>query len=150
MAGILLRRKERCEFHSYIKLLDYNPNDYEVLLQQCTEEPFVRQLSVLTIPSVWRQSPEVTAVEAYKQWSESLATMAGMQAARSLEGEQATKVNVPVLSCDYIFSLEGRRAVFLSVHGGGKEFDVTTGSSFQTGVTLCYIVPITQSGKSQR
>ena len=34
------------------------------------------------------------------------------------------------------FSLdEGRRAVFLSVHGGEK------------GVTLCYAVPITQSGE---
>eukprot|EP00731_Ephydatia_muelleri_P031926 Em0023g433a len=111
VAGVLLRRKERSEFHSYVKLFDYDPSDYEILLRS-TGEPFQRHLDVLTTPAVWGQSTEATAVEAYKKWSDFLASSAGVQNARSLEG---------------------RRAVFLSVHGGEK------------GVTLCYAVPITQS-----
>lgn len=122
IAGILLRRKERSEFHSYVKVFDYDPCDYEVLLRSAGE-PFQRQLAIPAFPAVWGQNPEATALEEYKKWSLSLASSAGLQNARSLEG---------------------RRAVFLSVHGRDEEEDVDSGAS-QTGVTLCYVVPITQN-----
>ena len=74
--------------------------------------------------------------------------MAGMQTARSLEGEQG--ILASGWPCDCSFSLEGRRAVFLSVHGGEMEADFATGAPIQTGVTLCYVLPITQGGELER
>ena len=43
--------------------------------------------------------------------------------------------------------IRGRRAVFLSVHGGGRQIDPVSGNPLELGVFLCYVIPVTHSGE---
>ena len=44
--------------------------------------------------------------------------------------------------------LEGRRAIFLSVHGGGAHVDPVTRKQLSIqGIIMSYVVPVKQSGE---
>ena len=44
--------------------------------------------------------------------------------------------------------LEGRRAIFLSVHGGGAHVDLVTRKQLSIqGTIMSYVVPVRQSGE---
>lgn len=74
MSGLFLRRKSDKEFHSYIPLLDYDPNDYEVLLRMWGSEPFPRHLGALSGPMISGEDPEITLLKKSGDWVKNLAS----------------------------------------------------------------------------
>ncbi len=130
LAGLVLRRKSSKEFHSYIQLPEYSPRDYEVLLRTWPSEPFLKHLGAFSGPVLAGQEPEATLLGESQAWTRKLGERAG-----------ATEVK----------GVQGRRAVFLSAHGGGgRQVDVMSGKTLELGVFLCYVVPLTHNGESLR
>ena len=126
VAALFLRRRADKEFHSYINLLEYNPNDYEILLRRWPSEPFLLHLGAFSGPVLAGQDPEQTLLHESQAWTVNLAGKAGI-------------VDAP--------GMQGRRTVFLSVHGGGKQVDPLSGKPLELGVFMCYVVPVTHSGE---
>lgn len=127
LAGLILRRRSGREFHSYIKLHDYVPADYEVLLRTWPSEPFTSHLGAFSGPMIAGQDPEETLLRESMGWTRKLAEKAGLSPGRGVQG---------------------RRAVFLSVHGGGKQVDPVSRKTLELGVFICYVVPLTHNGES--
>ena len=46
-----------------------------------------------------------------------------------------------------VHGMEGRRAVFLSVQGGGRQVDPVSNKPLDIGVIMTYVVPVKHSGK---
>ena len=44
-------------------------------------------------------------------------------------------------------TFKGHKAVFMSLHGGGKQVDPISRQRVKIGIVLCYVVPIRQRGK---
>ena len=128
VAALFLRRRAGKEFHSYINLLEYNPNDYEILLRRWPSEPFLLHLGAFSGPVIEGQDPEQTLLRESQAWTVNLAGKAGI-------------VDAP--------GMQGRRTVFLSVHGGGKQVDPLSGKPLELGVVMCYVVPVTHSGEEK-
>ena len=74
LSGLFLRRKSDREFHSYIPLLDYNPNDYEVLLRMWGSEPFPRHLGAFSGPVIAGEDPQETLLTKSIGWTKDLAS----------------------------------------------------------------------------
>ena len=127
VAGLFLRRKAGKEFHTYIQLMDYNPHDYEILLRKWPAEPFLNHLGAFSGPVIAGQDPEQTLLQESKAWSERLAAKAGIMGAPA--------------------GIRGRRAVFLSVHGGGRKVDPVSNKMLELGMLMCYVIPLTHSGE---
>ena len=126
VAGLFLRRRADKAFHTYINLLEYNPSDYEVLLRSWPTEPFLHHLGAFSGPVITGEDPVQTLLDRSQSWTVNLATKAGV-------------TGVP--------GMQGRRAVFLSVHGGGRQVAPLSGKPLELGVIMCYVVPVTHSGK---
>lgn len=74
LSGLFLRRKSDKEFYSYIPLLNYCPDDYEVLLRVWGSEPFPRHLGAFSGPMIAGEDPEVTLLMKSKDWTKKLAS----------------------------------------------------------------------------
>lgn len=48
---------------------------------------------------------------------------------------------------DTAHGMEGRRAVFLSVQGGGRQVDPVSNKPLDVGVIMTYVVPVIHSGE---
>ena len=126
VAALFLRRRADKAFHTYINLLEYNPSDYEVLLRSWPTEPFLHHLGAFSGPVITGEDPAQTLLHRSQSWTVNLATKVGV-------------TGVP--------GMQGRRAVFLSVHGGGRQVDPLSGKPLELGVIMCYVVPVTHSGE---
>ena len=126
MAALFLRRRADKAFHTYINLLEYNPSDYEVLLRSWPTEPFLHHLGAFSGPVITGEDPVQTLLDRSQSWTVNLATKVGVTG---------------------VAGMQGRRAVFLSVHGGGRQVDPLSGKPLELGVIMCYVVPVTHSGK---
>ncbi len=129
LAGLILRRRSGREFHSYTPLTEYVSADYEVLLRTWPSEPFAGYLGAFSGPVVAGSAPEETLLRESQGWTRKLGEKAG------LAGVQG---------------IHGRRAVFLSAHGGGSQVDAVSGKTLELGVFVCYVVPLTHRGESTR
>ena len=126
VAALFLRRRADKAFYTYINLLEYNPSDYEVLLRSWPTEPFLHHLGAFSEPVITGEDPVQTLLHRSQSWTVNLATKVGV-------------TGVP--------GMQGRRAVFLSVHGGGRQVDPLSGKPLELGVIMCYVVPVTHSGE---
>ena len=130
VAGLFIRRKAGKEFHHYISLPSYEPQDYEVLLRGWPSDPYKHHLGAFSGPVIPGEDPPTTMLQQSNLWSAGLAENANVRGARGIEG---------------------RRAVFMSVHGGGggggRRVDPIDGKKLDLGIVLSYVVPITHSGE---
>ena len=74
MSGLFLRRKPDKEFHSYIPMLDYSADDYEVLLRVWGSEPFPGHLGAFSGPMIVGEDPEETLLTKSCDWTKNLAS----------------------------------------------------------------------------
>lgn len=74
LSGLFLRRRSDREFHSYIPLLDYHPDEYEVLLRVWGSEPFSRHLSTFSGPMIVGEDPEEMLLSRSNDWTNNLAS----------------------------------------------------------------------------
>lgn len=72
-AGLFLRRKAGQEFHTYISILNYNPDHYEVLLRKWPREPFFHYLAAFSGPVIAGEDPQTTLLRESQSWSINLA-----------------------------------------------------------------------------
>ena len=74
VAGLFLRRKSGQEFHTYINILNYNPNHYEVLLRRWPSEPFLLHLGAFSGPVIDGEDPQDTLLRESQSWTINLAS----------------------------------------------------------------------------
>ena len=145
---MVIRRKAGREFHSYTEISDYSPSDYEVLLRRWTTEGhFLLHLAAFSGPAVDGEDPELTLLKESKNWSINLANKAGLTNVKGLDGKTRLRSSLLQLGSHMHVCTAGRRAVFLSVHNGTRREDYFTKKPLDSGVFLCYVVPVTHSGE---
>lgn len=74
VSGLILRRAEGKEFHSYIPMLDYHVGDYEVLLRYWGSEPYSLHLGGFSGPMIAGEDPEETLLTRSSDWTKNLAS----------------------------------------------------------------------------
>lgn len=74
VAGLFIRRKTGQEFHTYIDVINYNPEHYEVLLRRWPSEPFILHLGAFSGPIIAGEDPRDTLLRESGKWTIHLAS----------------------------------------------------------------------------
>ena len=90
--------------------------------------PFKGYLGTFSGPAISGHDPPATLVQESYNWTQRLAQQAKLRDAAS--------------------GVAVRRTEFISVHGGGRAVDPISGHQMEMGITLCYVLPTTTSGKN--
>ena len=153
VAGLFLRRRRDKERPRYTAHLPYDASDYEILLRLWPSEPYKSYLSAFSGPALQGEDPEETLLRESRKWA---AKLAGLFIYYGLLYHCGYLVRIIsrtffIVAGDGVSvgsDLVGRRAVFLSVHGGGRgggEARPET-SGLNLGLFLGYVVPLTCQG----
>ena len=73
MSALILRRTKEQEDQSYAPVIEYNVNDYEVLLRFWGSEPFPDHLGGFSGPTIVGEDPEKTLLTRSTDWTNALA-----------------------------------------------------------------------------